>query len=325
MNILYISNQVSIDNVGNPIITNLINEINNRTDHCAHLIGFKFNMQTIEKLLLARKKNYDIIHIQFGGFYAFVAILFFIGKKRPLKLITFHGTDIHGILTKMNSNFLKKMKVKINRFFSIISFPFFDKIGFVSSSLENCISIVVSNIFQKKMFIQQLGVDYKMFNPILSQKQAKDILSLKTEKKYFLFSSISTSPVKRYDKAAKIVELLGEEYEILLLSNVPVKDVPLYLGSADFVIITSDAEGSPNIVREALAMNKPIFSVDVGDVKEQIYNCKNCLIIDKNPQIASFQIKEKIDKIQFEDTRNSMKDKISLYNTTKDLLKKYYK
>ena len=58
-------------------------------------------------------------------------------------------------------------------------------------------------------------------------------------------------------------------YNLLAMCGVSPEQVPNYLNSSEAVLITSDIEGSPNIVREALALNKRVFSFDVGDVGKQ--------------------------------------------------------
>jgi glycosyltransferase involved in cell wall biosynthesis len=54
--------------------------------------------------------------------------------------------------------------------------------------------------------------------------------------------------------------------------------IPLYLNAADCLLCTSSAEGSPTIVKEAMACNLPVVSVDVGDVRERIERLDNCHI-----------------------------------------------
>jgi glycosyltransferase involved in cell wall biosynthesis len=54
--------------------------------------------------------------------------------------------------------------------------------------------------------------------------------------------------------------------------------IPYYLNAADVLILTSLWEGSPNVIKEAMACNLPIVSTNVGDVKEVICNTEGCYI-----------------------------------------------
>ena len=47
-------------------------------------------------------------------------------------------------------------------------------------------------------------------------------------------------------------------------------------------MITSHTEGSPQVVKEALACGCPIVSVDVGDVKERTRNANGCWIAENS-------------------------------------------
>ena len=44
------------------------------------------------------------------------------------------------------------------------------------------------------------------------------------------------------------------------------------------LLLTSFSEGSPNVVKEALACNCPVVSTDVGDVKEITKDIESCII-----------------------------------------------
>jgi glycosyltransferase involved in cell wall biosynthesis len=52
--------------------------------------------------------------------------------------------------------------------------------------------------------------------------------------------------------------------------EIPHTETPWFYAAADVLLLTSDSEGSPNVIREAMAMGLPIASVDVGDVREAI-------------------------------------------------------
>jgi len=76
---------------------------------------------------------------------------------------------------------------------------------------------------------------------------------------------------------------LGVPAELHLMVNVSHDDVPLWLNAADALLMTSRQEGSPNIVKEALACNRPVVSVDVGDVRERIEGIEGCHLAEPDP------------------------------------------
>jgi glycosyltransferase involved in cell wall biosynthesis len=55
-----------------------------------------------------------------------------------------------------------------------------------------------------------------------------------------------------------------------VLSNASHAEVPIIMNAADCLLVTSLHEGSPNIVKEAMACNLPVVSVPCGDVAERL-------------------------------------------------------
>jgi teichuronic acid biosynthesis glycosyltransferase TuaC len=48
------------------------------------------------------------------------------------------------------------------------------------------------------------------------------------------------------------------------------ESVPVYMNAADAQVLTSEREGSPTSVKEALACNLPVIALDVGDVRKRL-------------------------------------------------------
>ncbi|WP_354269976.1 glycosyltransferase [Bradyrhizobium japonicum] len=71
--------------------------------------------------------------------------------------------------------------------------------------------------------------------------------------------------------------------QLVTLDRRPQQEVAQFLNAVDCLLLTSAHEGSPNIVKEALACNLPIVSVDVGDVAERIKEFEGCYIVPDEP------------------------------------------
>src|SRR5262249_41791700 len=57
-------------------------------------------------------------------------------------------------------------------------------------------------------------------------------------------------------------------------------EVRLMLNAADCLLVTSVHEGSPNVVKEAMACNLPVVSVKCGDVAERLRAVRPSAICD---------------------------------------------
>jgi glycosyltransferase involved in cell wall biosynthesis len=62
--------------------------------------------------------------------------------------------------------------------------------------------------------------------------------------------------------------------------------VATYLNAADLLLLTSEHEGMPNSVKEALACNLPVVSTDVGDVARYLADVTPSAVHDDDEALA---------------------------------------
>ena len=76
--------------------------------------------------------------------------------------------------------------------------------------------------------------------------------------------------------------------------QVSADEVPFYLQASDCLLVTSDSEGSPCIVKEALACGLPIVSVDVGDVAQMTKGVSQCWVVDREVEVLADRVEEAV-------------------------------
>lgn len=230
--------------------------------------GIRGYLKNLFKLneVISREK-YDVIHAH-NGPSGFISIF---QKKTPV-IITFHGSDINQIETRLLSNFVSLLA----------SFRIF-----VSPKLYHKLIIKPKKDFE----IVPCGINLESFFPI-EKKLARLKMSLSEGKAYVLFSSHFSNPVKNYKLAKDAMSFL-QDAELLEIKNRSREEVNLLLNAADVLLLTSPFEGSPQIIKEAMACNCPIVSTDAGDVKSIINNTSGCYICPMDP----IQIAEKLKQL----------------------------
>lgn len=129
------------------------------------------------------------------------------------------------------------------------------------------------------------GVDMSLFAP-RPREQARAELGWDIQRPVVLWVG-DPRPEKRLDLIRAAHELLRQRrpgVDLQLVSRVPHDRVPVYLNAADVFILASDAEGSPVIIKEALACNLPVVSTAVGDVPQVIGGVEWCYLAEQTPE-----------------------------------------
>lgn len=116
------------------------------------------------------------------------------------------------------------------------------------------------------------GVDLNLFVPGL-QRDARKELHWNLENPIAVVNAGDDPGVKGIDFARKVMRFVCARIpnaELQVISNVEPIRMPLYYQASDVLLCTSISEGSPNVVKEALACNLPVVSTPVGDVPDRI-------------------------------------------------------
>ena len=131
------------------------------------------------------------------------------------------------------------------------------------------------------------GVDIEIFKPV-NRDLACEALQVNASETRVLFPGNPDNPRKRFKLAKSAVELaqekLGRELTLVPLWNVSPDEVPKLMNSCDAMLMTSLIEGSPNVVKEAMACDLPVIGVPVGDVHEMLLDVKGCYRTSAQPK-----------------------------------------
>jgi len=237
------------------------------------------------------KGHYDLVHAQWGQ-----SGLLALPKRRPL-VVTFRGDDLEGIVGDSRRYLLAgKILRQVSRFVARQA----DAIILVSEHLSKYLS-------RKDCTVIPSGLDLERFR-LLPRAEARQQLGFPTDKKLALFVGDPNEARKRYPLAKSVVEAIPEA-ELVLAWRVPHDQIPVFMNACDAMICTSMHEGSPNVVKEALACNLPIVATDVGDIYQRIGNIPGCIVLpDARPETITAALRQVLQRGKRVNSRNTVLD-----------------
>jgi teichuronic acid biosynthesis glycosyltransferase TuaC len=218
-----------------------------------------------------------LIHVMYGGVMANIVTRAV--RNRPT-VVTFHGSDLLG---EHLSGWGRRMIAGYGVWASWSAARRASSIITVSTALRDSLP---RDIDRRKVQVIPCGIDLKRFKP-LDRRACQRTLGWNSDKFHILFPANGGDPVKRFYLAQAAVDLLNAsniKTEIHQLRGIENKDVPVWLNASDVLLLTSLHEGSPTVVKEALACDLPVVSVDVGDVSERLSGIAGCHLSSSTPE-----------------------------------------
>jgi teichuronic acid biosynthesis glycosyltransferase TuaC len=214
-----------------------------------------------------------VVHAHYGTMTGLFAALGAGG--RPL-VITYRGSDLNG------SRKVSRIRSGFGRLMSQAAALKAARIVCVSRGLRE-------SLWWRRGRVTVLpsGVDAEFFRPE-ERAAARARLGWPESDRVVLFNAGRDPRTKRLDLAQAAVEaaretLPGLRLEIMNGGTGP-EQVPTWMNASDCLLVTSDTEGSPTVVQEALACGLPVVSVEVGDVAERLEQVSNTRLVGRDPR-----------------------------------------
>lgn len=221
---------------------------------------------------LCREWRPDVIHAHYG--YSMVAVA---GMGLPV-VVTLCGDDVNG-----ESNGRGGITFK-------------SRIGvLVTNTLARSAAVVLVQSLamrerlwagvRRRAEVLGSGIDEQLFSPG-HREEVRASFGFAPGTLVLGFVNSGGQPTKRLDLAQATRDELrrrGHTVELLVAEKVPADDMPRYYRAADCLLMTSDFEGSPNCVKEALSCGTPVVSVPVGDVPELMERPEMGEIVERTP------------------------------------------
>ncbi len=172
----------------------------------------------------------------------------------------------------------------------------------------------------KEYSIIPCGIDLKLL-PIVDKEEAINAMGLRTDVPNILFGGSFSNARKNYPLAKEALTLLPYEVNLIEMKGFSRAEVDQLLCGCDLFLMPTKSEGSPQVVKEALACNCPIVATGVADIPELLSGVSNCYTTG----FDASEIANRIDSIIKSGQRSNGRDKVISMNLDNPLVAKRIK
>ncbi|WP_291858191.1 glycosyltransferase family 4 protein [Marinilabilia sp.] len=215
-----------------------------------------------------KQNHFEVVHAHYG----LSAVIASLAGARSL-VVSLMGSDVFG----------PRWLLWLVKFFSVFFWPC---VIVKSEQMLNRLGVDHAKVIPN-------GVDLNLFREI-SREEARIKMGW-SHRKIVLWPANPEREVKNVKLAIESVELLADQQvELKVIYDTPTSMMPWFYNAADVVLVTSKWEGSPNVVKEALACNVPVVSTPVGDVAVWLNETEGCEVVPADARLISEAVRRVI-------------------------------
>lgn len=214
----------------------------------------------------------DLIHAHYG----LSGLLANLQRRVPV-LTTYHGSDINVPAVRRFSKIAMCLSAH-NIFVSQRNVALaLSPNSLITSRLKKRYTLLPCGVNIPKPWseLQTQWIDQLTLNQWVHEK-------LQLDAKHVLFAGAFDNAVKDASLAKTAINELASEgvkVELVELKGYNRDQVNALMYNCDALLMTSKTEGSPQVIKEAMACGCPIVSVDVGDVAERVSGVEGCYVV----------------------------------------------
>lgn len=200
----------------------------------------------------------DLVHVHYG----LIAPVALAQPTRPV-VVTLWGSDL------MGPDWLAGLSRSSARFSDAVVVP----------------SMPMSDRLATPHDVVPFGVDTALFRPI-DRAAARERVGWDPDDRVVLFPYAPDRPVKNYPLAQRVVDRVPNA-TLRPVSGVAHDEIPYYLNASDALLVTSERESGPMVIREAAACNVPVVSRDVGFARDVLDGVAPSVVADDEVDLAA--------------------------------------
>lgn len=266
------------------------------------------NLRSVSQIFRARKRiremasEFDVVHAQYGSACAVVTA----AVKGVPKVLSIRGSDwqVH----RSSVNFLSA-HTRLASMLTRSSMGSYDCITSVSNRISAELSAFAPHA---RIELLPSPVDVTRFIPLNKQEARARLGFADADEKWVLFNSGNLkNPIKRFDLAKRAFEIAQERHGHLRLrvaTGLPHEEIPLFVAACDLIICTSENEGWPNSIKEALACNVPFVATDVGDLQDIASIEQSCRVCPADAAVLAENICDVLENYESPELRPYVRD-----------------